>query len=371
MTKTKINFDVDKMAVLCNIMNAEIQARRRSRKKPEEKPLYKKYRIIDSTPAVTKFINEHMQIFSDKKLKKLITSKINMFQEILPISSKYGKEIYKKEAGKRIGIIYDLSEEEQEKIESFLDDLWDVTEDSGFKKILDDTNTYKNSIKEIWENYEDYVMSSIEETLGYEPTPKGTICTYIMFPNFNVHRTCQTKSNQTNLFFGKLKEKNPSKIIAYLAHQVVHQPMLPYKSTMTKKKKEEFHAFIKFLTDKDIYNKLTGRSYLDIRTEHENPDVMAKVYPYWLGYKYRNSKNPVSDIKKAIERDKSYYKKIRSEKKRNLYKMYEFDDIDPQKVADFFREKKGISPYDFVEIDFDNRDAVTKTKIFADEDDGR
>ena len=44
MVKTKINFTVDKMAVLCNIMNGEIKARMDAKKRPERREYYKRKR---------------------------------------------------------------------------------------------------------------------------------------------------------------------------------------------------------------------------------------------------------------------------------------------------------------------------------------
>lgn len=374
MKKTQINFSVDKMAVLCNMIDGEIKARLDSRHNPEKKELYKQMGVINSTPAITRFMHKHPNIFGNKKL---INSKFgNIFEEILPISSEYGKEIYQKEAIRRLKYSYDLSEEETSDMEVFLDDFWKLSENPEINKIISATEKYKDSIEEIWRHQEDNVIGSVEKVLGYEPEIKGTVSTYIMYPNFNIHRTCQAKSNQTNLFFGKMKERNPNKIIAYLAHQVFHQPVLPYKTTMTKNQKEEFHGFIKFLTDKDVYNMLTGKSYLDIVTQNENPEIMAKIYPYWLGYRYRNADkeglDSVKQIQKAIDRDKRYYERLPlKSKKRKLYEKYEFDKLDAKKIANFFREKKGINPYQFAKIDFNNKRNIYKNEYIQEVDEAR
>lgn len=374
MKKTQINFSVDKMAVLCNMIDGEIKARLDSRHNPEKKELYKQMGVINSTPAITRFMHKHPNIFGNKKL---INSKFgNIFEEILPISSEYGKEIYQKEAIRRLKYSYDLSEEEISDMEVFLDDFWKLSENPEINKIISATEKYKDSIEEIWRHQEDNVIGSVEKVLGYEPEIKGTVSTYIMYPNFNIHRTCQAKSNQTNLFFGKMKERNPNKIIAYLAHQVFHQPVLPYKTTMTKNQKEEFHGFIKFLTDKDVYNMLTGKSYLDIVTQNENPEIMAKIYPYWLGYRYRNADkeglDSVKQIQKAIDRDKRYYERLPlKSKKRKLYEKYEFDKLDAKKIANFFREKKGINPYQFAKIDFNNKRNIYKNEYIQEVDEAR
>lgn len=360
MTKPNINFAVDKMSVLSNIMDAEIKARMDSKRNPDRKKLYRQMGVIEATPAVSAFIKKHKQSKIFKNSKFISPKGNNIFEEILPISSEYGKEIYVKEASRRISYTYELEENEKEDIEKFLEDFWDFSENDEIKKIISATNEYKKSIEEIWKQNEEFVMDSVIGVLGYEPESKGTVCTYIMYPNFNIHRTCQSKSNQTNLFFGKMKERSTNKIVSYLSHQVFHQPMLPYKTTMTQKEKEEFHAFIKFLTDKDVYNRLTGKSYLAIATQNENPEVMAKVYPYWLGYRYRNAdkegQDSAMEIAKAIARDKKYFEKIpQNNKARKLYEKYEFDKLDPLKIASFFREKKAMTPYQFAKIDFDNK----------------
>lgn len=360
--KGRINFAVDKMSVLCNIMDGEIKARMDSKNNPERKKHYKELGIIDTVPAITTFMHNHPNIFSNKKF---IKTNRNIFEEILTVSSDYGKYVYIKEVARILEYTYDLSKKEKSDINLFLADFWDLSESEEFQKIIEATEVYKNSIEKIWRQNEEFALSWVKKILGYDPEMAGTVCTYIMYPNFNIHRTCQTKVNQTNLFFGKMKEKNPNKIVAYLTHQVVHQPMLPYKSTMTKKQKEEFHAFIKFLTDKEIYNKLTGKSILDIVTQNENSEAMARVYPYWLGYRYRNvekeGKESVIEIARAIQRDKRYYDRLpETSKKKQLYRNYQFEKLDALKIAEFFREKKGMTPYQFAEIDFDNRERVCK-----------
>lgn len=365
--KTKINFTIDKMSILCNIMNGEVKARLDSKHNPEKKRIYKKMGVIDTSYAITKFMYNHPNVFGNKKL---IKKKGNIFEEMLPISSDNGKSTYIEEVNKLIKYTYDLSETEKKDFNSFLLDFWNLSADNEIKEIIKTTKIYKDSIEKIWKANEDFALKCVHDIVDLELVPVGTVCTYIMYPSFNIHRTCISKSNQINLFFGKMKETNPNKIVAYLTHQVVHQPMLPYKSTMTKKQKEVFHAFIKFLTDKEVYYRLTGKSGLDIVTQNEIPEAMAKVYPYWLGYKFRNAeqngKNPEREILKTIQRDKKYYDRLlEKSKKRQLYKGYEFEKLDPLKIASYFKEKRGITPYQFYKIDFDNKNYVYKDEYLS------
>lgn len=365
--KTRINFTIDKMAILCNIMDGEVKARMDSKNNPEKKKIYKEMGIIDTATSITQFMYNHPSIFGNKKFIKM---KRNIFEEMLPISSAYGKYIYIKEIDRVLEYTYDLTEKEKKDLNIFLLDFWELSEHKDIQEIVKATTVYKDSIELIWRKNEDFALKCVQNIIGFDLEPVGTVCTYIMYPNFNIHRTCVAKSNQTNLFFGNMKEKNPNKIVAYLTHQVVHQPMLPYKPSMTQKQKELFHAFIKFLTDKEVYYKLTGKSSLDIITQNENPEAMAKVYPYWLGYKFRNAdkfgKDAVNEIAKTIIRDKKYYDRLpEKSRKRQLYKEYEFDKLDPLKIATYFKEKKGITPYQFAKIDFDNKTFVYKDEFLS------
>lgn len=376
MVKTKINFTVDKMAVLCNIINGEIKARMDARKRPERRKEYEKLGVIGSVSAITEFMNKHPEIFSNKKF--IVSKSGNIFEEILPISSEKGKEAYKREALRIIEVTHDLTGDERLSINNFLEDFWKLGESKEIRPVLERTNEYKDSIEEIWRQGEDIVLESIQEVLGgHTPESTGTVSAYIMYPNnFNIHRTSQVSPKQTNLFFAKKKENDPNKILAYLAHQVVHQPMLPYTTTMTGMEKEKLHGFIKFLADKDVYNRLTGESYLGITTQKENAEVMAKIYPYWLGYRYRNADkqglNSETEIEKAIERDKKYYDRLpEKSKKKALYSGYEFEKLDPAKIAAFFREKKGMTPYQFTRINFENKRNTYRNEFLPEDRGGK
>ena len=301
MTKPNMSFAVNDDAVVCNLISGEYRARLSSRNNPEKRELYRNRKVMDASPAITRFIQNHQRVFSNRKL--IHSDGTNFFGEIVPLSSLAGTESHKEMLKSRLKYEYDLTDEELPEMDSFIDDLYRLNQEPEIKSIVNETKSYKNSIERIWRLNETAVMSHIKSVLGtYEPESLGKVSTYIMYPNFDTHRSYQLTGNKTFLFFAKSGESNPNKIIASLAHQAIHQPMLPYKPSMTKKEKEEFHAFIKFLTDKDIYNQFSGNSYLDIVTQGENPEVMGRVYPFWLGYRYRNSDKEGLDPAEEIEK---------------------------------------------------------------------
>lgn len=364
MSKSNMNFAVNEDSVLCNIMNGEIRARIMSKRNSSKKELYKKRGVINVSPTIKNFIINHKEIFGNQKLVHGDGS--NFFDEILSISPLSESENYKDALKTRLEYQYGLTEDEIIDMMAFFEEFKQMEQSPDVKKIIDDTEVYKDSIERAWKSNESKIMKYVKSILGYEPENIGKVSTYIVYPNFDTHRCYQLSSNKTLLFFAKSGETDPNKILAFLTHQAVHQPILPYKPTMTKKDKEIFHAFIKFLTDKDVYNYLSGKSYLDIVTRGENPEVMAKVYPFWLGYRYRNidkqGEDPVQAIQTAINRDKDYFDELpENSKKRKLYSKYEFERLDPKKIAVLFRERRGITPYQFAKLDF-NRDSIYKEK---------
>lgn len=364
MSKSNMNFAVNEDSVLCNIMNGEIRARIISKRNSSKKELYKKRGVINTSPTIKSFIINHKEIFGNQKLVHGDGS--NFFDEILSISPLSESENYKDALKTRLEYQYGLTEDEIIDMMAFFEEFKQMEQSPDVKKIIDDTEVYKDSIERAWKSNESKIMKYVKSILGYEPENIGKVSTYIVYPNFDTHRCYQLSSNKTLLFFAKSGETDPNKILAFLTHQAVHQPILPYKPTMTQKDKEIFHAFIKFLTDKDVYNYLSGKSYLDIVTRGENPEVMAKVYPFWLGYRYRNidkqGEDSVQAIQTAINRDKDYFDKLpENSKKRKLYSKYEFERLDPKKIAVLFRERRGITPYQFAKLDF-NRDSIYKEK---------
>lgn len=364
MSNLSMNFTVDKNAVVCNMLNGEIQGRMKSRKNPTLKQAYRESGIIDSTPAITSFIVSHPRIFGNEKLIHRDGS--NFFEGILPLYSSRSGASCKESLKTRIAVQYDLTDAEMQGMDTFLDDFQTLADLPEIQKIVSDTEDYKKSIEEAWNASAPSIMKYVTDVLGYEPEITSKVNAYIMYPTFDIHR-CSQENNRTSLFFARRKDNNIHKILSYLAHQAVHQPMLPYKSSMTKQEKEVYHAFIKFLTDKDVYSQLSGKSYLDIVTQDENPEAMGKVYPFWLGYRYRKDSNAVEEIKNAIQRDKEYYEQLpQNSKKRKLYSTYEFEKLDPEKIANLFKERRGITPYQFAKIDFSKKELVYTEKALED-----
>ena len=204
MPNLNMNFTVNKNAVVCNMLNGEIQGRMKSRNNPTLKQAYRERGIIDSTPAITKFILNHPKVFGNEKLIHRDGS--NFFEGILPVYSSSVSASSRETLRSRMRYEYDLTDSEVSSMDRFFDDFQTLADAPEIQKIVSDTEDYKNSIEEAWKTSSPSIMRYIKDILGYEPENKGTVSTFIMYPTFDVHR-CSQDSNKTNVFFARRKDR--------------------------------------------------------------------------------------------------------------------------------------------------------------------
>ena len=98
-----LNFTVDKNAVVCNMLNGEIQGR-----------------MIDSTPAITEFILSHPRVFGNEKLIHRDGS--NFLEGILPVYSNPVSSSRREALRSRMRYEYDLTDSEMHSMERFFDE---------------------------------------------------------------------------------------------------------------------------------------------------------------------------------------------------------------------------------------------------------
>lgn len=344
MTNSNMHFAVDRNAVTSGIISMQMKDK------------------VDGKhfPSVRKFMSKYPSV-----CEKTHRDGTNLFDELVPISTLPNMAAHTSMIRSRMLYEFDIDEESLPEMGSFVRDFYELQQSPEIKRVVDSTVSYKNTIERLWRLYEGQILKNVKSILGYTPENIGKVNTYVMYPIVDTHRTYQVSEGRTSLFFGKAGEKDRNKILAYLAHQAVHQPMLPYKPHMTKAEKEEYHAIIKFLADKETYTMLSGKSYLDIITPGENQEIMARVYPYWLGYRYRNvdkqGLNPIEEIRKAIVRDSEYYRGLPAEKQA-AFSVYEFDKLSPEKIATFFKDKRGYTPYQLAGLDLSDRSKILKSQ---------
>ena len=369
MSESNININVDDLPVLAGVLKIADNKRRQkngfevSGVNEENEP----------KGVIENFIEMHADVFGNTKLffdESGKPRRFNVLDDLLDLSPLGKTEQLKPSLKSRASVIYDLTDDETKCLGPFCDDFIKLAQTPEIEQMVTVATGYKKTIETLWKKYEKTIMGHVCDVLGIAPEASTKVNAYIMYPNSDFHAYHYNGGNRHSVFFAKKGESDPYKILASLTHHAVHQPMLPYKSHMTRELKELFHVFIKFLTDKDVYSELSGRSYLDIVTKDENHRTMGMVYPFWLGYRYRNAAKeglkPEEEVQKAIARDKAYYDKLPlNSELRNLFSTYEFEKLDPSKIAMLFREKRGITPYEFVAIDFSQKGRIWKDRYLT------
>lgn len=369
-TMPSMKFTVNSTGMMADLFAKRFAVEGIVRNNPEIKKALREMGII-GTPLDSQIVSTIAENGNTITRYMLTSSGNNIYDTISKLAHN-SPESFRTAIASKVVYQYDCPEDSVDEIMSLVPHCEGVLKTEPGKRILRKTIEYKNRIENLWGRCEESLNRYIEEVVGTSnlaPNGKKVIVS-VMAPIYNNQKNSSEEKGRAIFYYSQAEargveqqEHNDAQTVGALFHEKVHETMLPYKLHMTKKQKDRFHAFIKFLADKEVYSMITGKSYLDIDTPKENSELMAKVYPYWLGYLHRKDSNPIAQIQKDIDRDKAEYRKLpKTSKKRNAYAEYEFDTLSAEKIAQFFVGKKGISPYEFANIDFDNRSLVKYNK---------
>lgn len=361
-----MKFVVEPTGVITDLFAKRFEVEGIIKNNPEKKEHLKRQNII-GTPLdgeIVKAIRHDRRTFL--RYPSILMGD-NIYSAISTLSYKEPEDLRSSVSSKAVHL-YDCPEEAIDEIMGLIPTCEGVLQTDAGERIISQTVEYKNSIANLWERCSESLDEYITEVVGEENLQSNgkEVVVSVRAPLYKNQKNYGEEKSKTIFFYSQAipstdeeRKKSNAYTVAALCHEKVHETLLPYKIHMTQDEKKKFHAFIKFLTDKEIYHMITGESYLDISTVNENNEVMAKVYPYWLGYLHRKDSDPIAEIQKDINRDKKAYDELSDDSvKKQKYSSYNFDRLSPQKIAQFFVGKRAMSPYEFAKIDFDNRDAV-------------
>ena len=351
----EIDFKVNEYAILFSHLDEKITREVVMRKYPETVKYYEKLGQ-KNTPwdkRLTSFIKDNPNFFGNEKI---IKGKI--FRDFASHSPLSGNENFHKTLENLMVYGCDVSEEELNNMRDIFPKFKSLMETEEFGHVVSMAKNYRNVMENRWKESADTINKCFTDIIGYDMSNKDKrVIAFIMPPISENERNYQLTSNKVYFFWSQpesVKKELKDYGITSIAHEKLHQ-LLPYKSTMTSNKKKEFHAFIKFVAIKEIYSRITGKSYLENDSKNEDGKIMGLIYPYWLGYLHRKDENPEVEIEKDIQRDKEVFDRLKpNSRKRKLYEDYNFEKLSPEKIARFFRYKKGILPYEFIELDFNS-----------------
>lgn len=373
LKQSGISFNVDGRVIATNILGRSYCASMYASKNPQLREEIFKLSKVDSKSPFARFLKGRESLMGTSKF--IHPDGSNIFDTLAREYSKnMGGELDSESLKNTIQYEFDLSPEEVSEIdfEGLIKGVEDLSTSKDTENYLSYTTSYKNEVENIWNSRQPFILSNIAKIVGSSFETKHTepIHAYITYPSFSTNKASQIGNGNSCLLFGKEIATDISKILGELAYQLVKVSYIPYKTTMTSTQKKYHKAFLKFLAAKETFARLSEKPAAEMVTDKEEADAMAKVYPYWLGYKYRNAdregKTPEACIAAEIARDKKYVESLnKGSKKAKKYASYNFDEYDPKKIAQMFIGKRGMTPYEFNKLPFENQDKVLKSKSKA------
>ena len=176
----------------------------------------------------------------------------------------------------------------------------EVLKSKEFKKLLSETEKYKDSVEKQWQKNEKFVLNYFKNTLGLK-IPKDKITVYIFHPkSFNGHANPETKT----IRWGH-SEDWPNYSTVYLAHEILH--------IITKETSEIMHALIQLATDNELRIRLNKKgeyftfkkiSNIEKMPPHSKKvyELEKKIYPIWKEFLESRKEKNIFKLKEKIEK---------------------------------------------------------------------
>ena len=232
---------------------------------------------------------------------------------------------------------YSLVHKDKDEILRELDDfipnddlIYNLIEISPYyKKIKMDTNRYRNSILEIWDQNRRKYTKELSSILKIDLKEKYKIC--VVHPNLDV---VETDFNSNIITIGKrIITRDKDNFLTYLIYKVIKHEL----SSIKTEEREILDAVIELAITNELYTRVTKESKYKIGKK-DLRDMKEKIYPYWLMYLGVD----FEDFDKFMLRDNIFFDKTNYEYEKTL---------------------KNIDIYGFISFLIKNKRKLQKTKL--------
>ncbi len=230
---------------------------------------------------------------------------------------------------------FGLNKEQQEYFDKMITDLMEIRE-----SIFETGQANKEILEQDWNRNKELVNEFFKEVIGFNDNVNIDV--------FVSGKKSGAMGEKGKIQFGPMGAEGNN--VVYLAHEALHAKILPYLPGMKREERNNIHSVIQYLADKELNFRLTGESYLSLGVHKGTRESMKNMYPFFLGYLYRNNENAEDRIRQAILRD--YVASKKTEIQDSGLKGVSFLELDSKKIADYFTDKKDISLYEFCRLDF-------------------
>lgn len=233
------------------------------------------------------------------------------------------------------------------KQQTFINALQKLMATEEFQDLYNTTLNYRKELESNWNANKEEISEFISKVTGIQA--EGSSKVMVLPPLFDNGFT-----TRNGIYYSRCHDdrKNHDLMeLVYLTHESMHSHVLPYLMDQEEETEKKLHGFIQYLCDNELFSRLASKRGVDYQYgENQQHDIddktFANMYPFFVGYLYRNEENPVKCILYNMIKNKKYHT-IENKTGKHIVLMYS-----PDKIAQLFQGKKDLSPYDFARINF-------------------
>lgn len=367
-TMPKVNFKVNKYAVLLSSIASELRARYEVKKRPERKEALVRNGLLNEKWSAR--INEFAKANRADFVTSKIFSRADILDTLVPFAPMVGTEEFDRAARSRLEYEYQLSEEEIEAAMRIFSKakLDELANSSEFTDILIRTNEYRRRTELDWQRdlnmnletvYSVIGESEIAEEMNRRKNGSDSLTVLVMPPHARVQRVANKTAKEV-VFCLSIPGEHSAHKKAYtngvILDAYMQDVVFPYETSMTAKEKQQKSAYIRYISDKNIgTSTIRNSSIFDFQTPYENLDMMGKMYPAYLGYKYRKAPMSVAvpAIQAEISRDMAGFSRLPNEEVKSRMSSFKLGELDPNAIAGLFKGRY-VTPQTFAKLDLDS-----------------
>ena len=234
---------------------------------------------------------------------------------------------------KEFSLVHKDKKEILENLDDFIPDddiIYNLVESSPlYKKIKQETNRYRNSILEIWDQRKKKYSKEIASIIKFDVKKEYKVC--VVHPSLQV---VEADFDSKTITIGrKISTRDKDNFLSYLMYKIVKNEICKLETDET----EILDVVTELAIINELYTRISKESKYNIGKK-EYRELKEKIYPYWLMY----LGVPFEDFEKYMVRDNIYFDK-------NAYKY--------EKIL------RTIDLYSFIGFIIRNKKTILKTKL--------
>ncbi len=234
---------------------------------------------------------------------------------------------------KEFSLVHKDKKEILENLDDFIPDddiIYNLVESSPlYKKIKQETNRYRNSILETWDQSKKKYSKEIASVIKFDVKKEYKVC--VVHPSLQV---VEADFDSKTITIGrKISTRDKDNFLSYLMYKIVKNEICKLETDET----EILDVVTELAIINELYTRISKESKYSIGKK-EYRELKEKIYPYWLMY----LGVPFEDFEKYMVRDNIYFDK-------NAYKY--------EKIL------RTIDLYSFIGFIIRNKKMILKTKL--------